>query len=867
MTVSDLLTEYIDSPLGMDEPRPRFSYRICGTDSLQRSRRIRVIDAAGNEVWDSQVVISGDTQQIEYEGAPLKPFTGYYWTVHARTDDGDGFISAPAYFETGFLGGAWEKSRWIRIPSGQGNARPAGRVARKFTPARNVRRARLCATALGLYVPFVNGREITDNRLMPGWTQYDKRVQYQVYDITPFLREGTNSFAALVGDGWYSGTISYVGVPAGDFGFGRYPLFRAEIRLEYEDGTVEVIGTDRSWTSFYLFPALLQNDIYHGEEYDAMFDDESWKLPGFDPSSEAAGPVYEEERDVAVEWNSGAPVRVVREIRPVKIERRPSGVYLLDFGENIAGVDRISLRGAHPNAVITIRHGEALDNDGNLWRDNLAFARATTVLTCGREEGLVYSPRFTFYGYRYAEVSGWPEEMTPASVTALVLSSCGRRTGAFSCSNELVNRFYENVIRSQQGNFIDVPTDCPQRCERFGWTGDAQVFSEAALTNFNTASFFTKWIADLRLASNPFSGAFPCIAPSPTLRFTSAPAPGSAGWSDAGIVCPWMLFRKYGDRRIIRRGFDSVVRYLDYQMALDRPSTIGDHLNSGSPTSSEMLARGLLIEMARIAVLMAQVADRNDVADRFSARRRELMVDFARLYFDADGELTERTQTAAAFVIHYGLAPDRDALAKARALLVDDITSVRGTHLSTGFLGTPVLLPALTECGELQLAYRLLEQTSCPGWLYPVTQGATTVWERWDGIRDGEFHKSWMNSFNHYAFGSAVSWFYDTICGIRDITEEDIASAGWKRFRLAPQPGGTLSNAEGSVLTPHGLISSSWTVNADSLTWNFTVPPNTEADIRFPGNVRDGFADPVAGPGSYTTVTDLPHAGGAAPAE
>lgn len=854
MQIYDLLTEYLESPLGMDESSPRFSYRIANSSSWQLSRRVKVVDEFGNLVWDSGVVSSGSSIQIAYSGDELKPFTRYAWSVDVITADGSAFKSPTAFFETGFLGSKWTNSKWLRIPAGQGNNRPAARLAKEFSTSGKLRRARLCATALGLYVPFVNGREITPNYFMPGWTQYNKRVQYQVFDITDFIADGINSFAALVGDGWYCGAISYVGVPPGDFGYGRYPLFRAEIRLEYEDGSLEIIGTDRSWSSFYLSPALLSNDIYHGEEYDAMFDDETWKLPGFKTNAKSLNSVDEVDCDVEIDWNAGAPVRIVREIKPVRIEKRPSGVYLLDFGENIAGVDKVFVKGCWPNAVITIRHGEALDEEGNLWRDNLAFARATTTLTCGRTPGLVYSPRFTFFGYRFAEVYGWPEEMTPDSVTALVLSSCNRRTGDFSCSNDLVNRFYANVLRSQQGNFIDVPTDCPQRCERFGWTGDAQVFCETALTNFDTSAFFTKWIKDLDASRNPFSGAFPCLAPEPTARFAAKPAEGSAGWSDAGVVCPWMLYRKFGDRRIIEREFDSVVRYLDHRLSLDHPSTIGDHLNLDAPTSCEMIARALLIEMLRIAVKMACLVDRADVERRFSARRAELLADFGNRYFSRDGELAERTQTAAAFVLHYGLAPSESAYGKARKLLVEDIVANRGCHLSTGFLGTPILLQALTECGELDLAYKLLEQTTFPSWLYPVTQGATTVWERWNGIVDGEFHPNWMNSFNHYAYGSVVSWFYDTVCGIKDLSEENPAAAGWKHFRLAPKPGGSLTHASGSVVTPYGEIKSAWEKTGDRLSWSFTIPANTDAEIIYPGEVVSGFAEPAASSGIYTAI-------------
>ncbi len=869
--LADLTTEYQIDPLGMDEPWPRFAYRLTGSRTMQTERRMVVKEDGGRAVWDSGWVRTGESIQIAYAGEPLKPFTRYTWRAEARTEEGRAVAGGAASFETGFLGAGWSASRWIHGPAGQGNYHPAARLAREFTVAKPLARARLYATALGVYTPFVNGRPATGDRFAPGWTQYEERVQYQAYDVTALLAPGTNVVATLVGDGWFCGTISYVGMPDNECGWGRYPLFRAELRLDYADGTTETIGTDKTWSSFYLDPALLNNDFYLGEEYDAMFDDTAWKLPGFKTRASSVGGVRETDWPAPIVWNAGAPVRVIRELRPVSITRRPSGAYLLDFGENVAGVERLTLMGAHPGAVIVVRHGEALDADGNLWRGNLAFAKAMTILTCGRGPGLVYAPSFTCYGFRFAEVSGWPEEMTPDSVVALVLSSVGTRTGRFACSNELVNRLYENVIRSQEGNFIDVPTDCPQRCERFGWTGDAQVFAETAMMNFAVPAFFTKWIADVDAARAP-SGAFPVVAPNPPsetgmktkasrraeVRARPGSGSGSAGWSDAGVVCPWMVYRKYGDVRILEREFDAIAGYVDLQDAAEKPGTIGDHLNLDAPTAGRFIAQALRIEMMRLAGQIAARLGREDVRARLAARRASRLDGFRAAFFTPDGELTERTQTAAAMAIVYDLAPDAAARERARRLLVADIEN-RGTHLSTGFLGTPVLLRALTETGELGLAYRLLEQTGYPSWLYPVTQGATSIWERWNAVVEGKFHESWMNSLNHYAYGSVAAWFYDTIGGIRDLAEEDPACRGWKRFRLAPRPGGTLTHAEASFLSPYGTIESAWQRRGGTVDWRFTVPCNTTAEIVFPaavppvlpeGITRDGGRI-LARPGTY----------------
>ncbi len=844
--LSHLTTEYKVNPLGMDEPRPRFSWRAEGTGAaLQTARRIVVRDEAGATLWDSDFVAAGDSVLIPYAGEPLRPFTRYYWRAEARFNDAATAASEEeAFFETGFLGTPWAASKWITAASGQGERRPATRLARELEIAKPLRHARLYATALGLYVPFVNGVRATDNRLAPGWTQYEKRVQYQAYDVTALLHPGANALAALLGDGWYCGTISRIATPPGVCGWGWTPQFRAELRLEYADGSVETIGTDTSWSSFYLHAAVQGNDLYHGEEYDATVDDEFWKLPGFRPRASAVREGGEDAGEIV--WNSGAEVRVVRELHAVSRTRRPSGVWQLDFGENVSGVERLAFKAAHPGAVVAVRHGEALDADGDLWCANLAFARQLTLVTCGKKP-FTYAPDFTCYGFRYLEVSGWPEEMDDDSVVVEVLSSAARPTGFFASSNPLLDQFFANAARSQQDNFVDLPTDCPQRCERCGWTGDAQVFSETALMNFDCGAFFTKWIADL-YASRTAQGAFRTIVPFPpgAAKAGGEKPWGLLGWSDAGVVCPWMLYRKCGDRRILETCFDGAARYVRNQdEAGDEVRALGDHLALGANTPTDFLGQALRIEMMRLVAEMARVLGRDDDARHFTARRDARLAEFRQRHFSAEGDLDIRTQTAAAFVLVYGLAPDDEARRRAAGFLADDIRA-HGVHLTTGFLGTPVLLDALEAADNIPLAYALLEQTSCPSWLYPVTQGATTVWERWDAIRDGRFHESWMNSLNHYAFGSAAAWFYRTVGGIRDLAGEDRAAAGWKRFRLAPRPGGSLTFAETRFDSPYGEIRSRWERTPDGIDYTFAIPCNATAELVLPGE-----APIILGPGTH----------------
>ncbi len=832
-------TEYRLNPLGMDEPSPRFSYRLRG-DALQTARQIRVVREGGGLAWDSGWVPSGESVQIEYAGEPLAPFTRYDWRVRIRDEAGNEspWSGEETFFETGFLGAPWT-AKWISGNAGMGSHRPAPRLFKTFTRSdASPRKARLYITALGLYEAYLNGRPVTEDCLAPGWTQYDVRVPYRAYDVTPLLKPGENTLAVLLGRGWWCGLIATVGVEDPRV-LARHPLLKAELAVTSADGTTERIVTDRSWSSVTMDQALVRDDIYLGESYDATFDDQAWKQPGYVSASTPLGSAREETHPAEIVWSRGAPVRRIAELRPVAVHRHPSGTFIMDFGRNIAGRERIRVRTPRAGATIVIKHGEMLNPDGSLHRKNLAYALATTEYTCGRNDGTeVYEPRFTYYGFRYLEVSGWPGEVGDDDITVQVLASEMEPTGAFHCDHELLNRLYANVVTSQQANFVDVPTDCPQRCERFGWTGDAQVFADTAMWNADAAAFFTKWIQDLNDACDPETGAYPPIAPDPCRG--QGRRTGSAGWSDAGVVCPWELWRKYGDRRVCERTFDSIVRYLDHVIASTdgtwiAKSTIGDHLNVDTPTSRALIATAYLAGMARLAARMARLVGRDAEAARLENTVAQTRSAFQAQFFNGAGELTERTQTAACLAVHFDLCPESSHPWVA-AFLEDDIRRKHNLHLTTGFLGTPILLSSLTKLGLIDLAYDLLLQTSFPGWLYPVTQGATSIWERWNGWTDtAGFHPSWMNSFNHYAFGSVAAWFFETICGIRPDDASDVSGQrAFRHFILAPQFGRRLNRAEAAFTSPYGVIRSAWQRDGGRIVWRVGVPCNTTATIHPP---------------------------------
>jgi alpha-L-rhamnosidase len=707
--------------------------------------------------------------------------------------------------------------------------RPSPYLRREFSIASPVRRARLYATALGLYEARLNGVRVGDHRLTPGWTDYDVRVPYQTYDVTDLVHEGANTIGAVLADGWYAGNVCWFG----PFQYGDRRWFRARLEVEHVDGTRTVIVTDDSWTVGE--GATRYADLQNGEVVDARLEPLGWDRPGFDDHAWSRVVVGEPTHG-RLEAQVAPPIRVTREVRPVRVERRPSGRYLVDFGQNLVGWLRLRVRGEAGTRLL-FRHAEVLDHRGELYVEALRSARATDeYILRGDPEGEVFEPRFTVHGFRFAEVVGHPGGLAADDITALVAHADMAQIGELRCSDARLNQLQHNIVWGQRGNFLTVPTDCPQRDERLGWTGDAQVFASTAAFNYDVRTFFRKWLRDLRDAQRP-DGAVPHVAPDVLTRHAlrsgdGRAAAGAAGWGDAIAVVPWEVLRAYGDRRLVAETLDAVKAWLDYLTAHSadfvRPDEGFADWLAPTPTPRDLVATAFFAYAAKLAARLAAELGRPDDQARYEELYAKVRAAFRRRYVRGGGAVVSGTQTAYVLALHFGLL-DPDEEPRAARRLVDEIAS-RNWHLATGFLGTPYLLPVLSRFGYDDVAFRLLTQDTFPSWLYPIVHGdATTMWERWDSWSDSRgFQDPNMTSFNHYAYGAVGEWMYQTLGGIAP------GEPGYRHIVVRPRVGGGLTWAEASLETVHGPVTTHWRLVDGTFALDVTIPPNTTAEVWLP---------------------------------
>jgi alpha-L-rhamnosidase len=678
---------------------------------------------------------------------------------------------------------------------------------------------------------FLNGRKVGEDFLMPGWSDFRERAQLMSADVTKMLRAGDNAMGAILGDGWYSGTLLWQNHRNH---YGTHPQLFAWLDIELADGRRMSVATDAAWHLRYG-PEMF-SDIYHGEAHDARCDLGDWCTPGAASTGWRPVDVFPAYRGALVP-KVNEPVRITQTLRPRKISEPDKGVYVFDFGQNIAGVCRLRLRGRRGQKV-TLKFAEMLNADGTVYRENLRLARATDTYICrggGVEE---WTPRFTFHGFRYVEVTGLGGKKPSADLlTALVLQTDMRATGTFRCSNPLLNRLDRNIRWGLRGNFLDVPTDCPQRDERLGWTGDAQVFIGTAAFHYNVRDFFRKWLQDLRDGQRA-DGAYPDVAPD-VLGKHSPQHFGNAAWADAGVICPWQIYQHYGDKEVLAENYEAMKSWIDYQErtsnGLVRPRTnYGDWLAidavtaPNAPVPCDLVGTAYFAHttdlMARIAGLLGQRAD----AQKFRRLHGRIVEAFGRAYVTPDGRVVGHCQTAYLLALAFDLLPAK-LRPKAFAHLVD-LVEARGCHLTTGFVGTPLLLPVLTRFGRTDLAYKILLQEDYPSWLYTVRNGATTMWERWNSYtKEHGFGDVGMNSFNHYAYGAVGEWMYGVIGGIRPL------APGFKKILFAPEPGGGLTSAQTSLETPQGRAVCRWQCRGRTLRVEVIVPPRSAAELRLPG--------------------------------
>lgn len=689
------------------------------------------------------------------------------------------------------------------------------------------RRARLYIAALGAHDMRLNGRPVSDERLQSESTDFRKTILYRTYDVTGLLRAGPNVLAGLVGDGWYA---SYM-APVGRYPFGPAPRrLLAQLEIEEPDGAIRVVTTGPGWR---MTPSpIVRSELYNGETYDARLEQPGWDAPGYDDASWTPCWLAEKPLGQLVSQVS-PPIRVTRTLKPKSIATPRPGCAVVDFGQNFAGLAKLFVKGPR-GATVTMRFAEILNSDGMVDQSNLRAARATdTYILRGDPAGETYLPFFTFHGFRYLEITGLPGPEW--SVEGHVIGTDLPETGMLRIDSPTVQQLWLNTLWSQRSNFLAIPTDCPQRDERLGWTGDAQVFWDAAAFNMDVGAFTRRWLRDLRDAQT-FKGAYPIFAPT-----VDSPPGASPGWSDAGIMLPWICWRRYGDTALVVEHWDSMVRQIDGILA-DNPDLIwrvvmganfGDWLALDAKNPMDETTPKALVATAMLKRSLDQIADlgeaigKNEEAARFRRLSTDVAAAFRREFVAADGTVGNGSHTSYILAIRLGLLTDPQKAVAGR-LLAADIRR-RGTLLSTGFLGTPLSLDALADVGEGALVYDLLLRTDFPSWGYMVARGATTIWERWNGDT-GDVA---MNSFNHYALGAVVGFLYRRIAGIEEM------EPGFARFRIAPLFDPRVPSASVDYDSIRGRISVQWRFDPrGALTLEASVPANTEAEIILP--VPDG---------------------------
>lgn len=841
LRVSDPVCEYRDNLLGTDVVKPRFSWRLengKNTNVIQTAYEIRVAKDAATLargkglIWESGRVPSDQSQFIVYGGPAPRSKERFYWQVrvwdnHKNTSP----WSEVGFWEMGLLDQSDWKGKWITSGlAGDSINGPVPLFRKTFTLQRDVAAARVYVTARGLYEAFINGQRVGDGWLTPGWTSYSNRIQYQVYDVTNLVGNGNNVVGAIVGNGWYRGPLAWEH-NQGIYGKETALLFQLEIT--FTDGSSEMVVSDDSWKTS-LGP-WLSSEIYHGERYDARKEKEGWLQAGYDDRNWMPAKISQQPSAELIA-TYGPLVTRHETFKPVKIFTTPKGELVADFGQNLVGLLQFRLRGK-AGQTITIHHAEVLDKDGNFYIDNLRAAKQKIEYTFKGSGEEVYEPHLTFMGFRYVRLQGYSGQLQPADLTATALYSDMMPTGNFECSNPLVNQLQHNIQWGQKGNFLDVPTDCPQRDERLGWTGDAQVFSRTAAFNMNTASFFSKWLKDLA-ADQRDDGAVPFVIP----NVLNQNAAASAGWADAATIIPWTMYNAFGDVRVLENQYESMkawVGYMEAQSVNNLWNTgfhFGDWLfyrpfddNDGrsAVTDKYLIAQSFFIYSTELLLQAAKVLGKTDDVSKYSDLVSKIKEAYLKEYVTPSGRLVSGTQTAYVLALNFDILPEY--LRAATATRLADNVKAYGNHLTTGFLGTPYLCHVLSRFGYTQLAYSLLMQETYPSWLYPVKMGATTIWERWDGIKpDGSFQTPGMNSFNHYAYGAIGDWMYRTVAGIRE------AAPGYKKIIIAPEPGGGLTNASASLMSPYGLIKSGWKIQNGIFRLEVTVPPNATADVVLP---------------------------------
>ena len=893
--ILDLRCEYQENPLAIESAAPRLSWRLASParGAAQTAWQILVASSPAalaenrGDLWDSGKVASGASSQIAYQGRALAARESCHWKVRVWDEHGEVSAWSPAAsWMMGLLQPADWRAQWIAardpepVPTDLKplHLTPARHYRKEFNAGKPVARATAFVSALGLFDLHLNGQRVGDAYFQPGWSDYAKRAYYRALDVTALVQSGRNALGAVVADGWYAGYIGFGRLnKLGPNGLGRYfygktPALLVQLELTYADGSHETVLSDPSWRVTDAGP-IREADLLMGEAHDARREMTGWDRAGFDDRGWAAAIpaaangerlVTHVDRRGDPEVNLGfqappvlqaysaPPIRITQEL-PAKAITEPSpGVHIFDFGQNFAGNIRLRVKGA-AGTTLKLRYGEMLHPNGQLMTENLRAARATDFYTLrGDPAGETWTPRFTYHGFQYAELTGIDGKPPLETLTGLVIHNDTPLTGQFECSDPVLTQFARNAVWTQRANFVEVPTDCPQRDERLGWAGDAQAYIRTASYNADIAAFFTKWLGDVTDAQLSF-GAYPDYVPYPLpTGYTNKDF--ATGWTDVGIICPWTIWRVYGDTRLVERHWASMTRFMEWRLAsstreglgLDIGNFYADWLNQNDPTPADFIDTCYHAWDCQLMAQMAEATGRTREAAMYRRRFELIRGGFAKAYVKEDGALGVPSQTAHVLALWSGLVPEAQQAATTRHLL--DKIKANGFRMTTGFLGTRALLPVLSAHGHHDEAVRLFQSRRFPSWGYEVANGANTVWERWDSYTvDKGFQNAEMNSFSHYALGAVMEWAYQTLAGI------DTAQSGFQQIRIHPRPPKISAAAEGeqaplswvkaSYHSPHGPISTHWRRDGRTYTLAVTLPANTSGTIWLPARTADAVTE------------------------
>lgn len=839
LVISKLQIEHLRETLGLGESRPRLSWVVETTAQnwRQSAYEIECLSADGQPRGQTGKIESAQSILIDWPFAPLASRERVSVRVRVWGADGsESAWSAPLTLETGLLSTSDWSARFISPAWDEDTTQsnPAPYLRREFDLKDNIQSARLYITALGLYEAELNGQVIGDQVFSPGWTVYDERLRYQIFDVTAQLKPGKNALGAILGDGWFRGRIGFGGGQRNMYG--KSLALLAQLEVIYTDGSTERIITDENWRA--ATGPILLSGIYDGETYDARLEKPGWSMPGFSETGWSGVRTVEWNLS-ALEAPLGPPVRRIERVKPVSMQKSPAGKTIVDFGQNLVGRLVIKVNGPAGHTV-TLRHAEVLEN-GELGTRPLRMAEATDHYTLKGAGVEIWEPRFTFHGFRYAEVNNWPGAFDLSALEAVVLHSDMQPTGWFECSDPLLNQLHKNVVWGMRGNFLDVPTDCPQRDERLGWTGDLEVFSPTAAYLYDVSGLLQSWLRDLATDQRKAGGAVPHVIPN-VLGKNSA---GAAAWADAATVVPRVLYQRFGDAQILADQFESMCAWVDYIESVatdgvlwDKGFQFGDWLDPTAPpdkpaqarTDKAIVASAYFAHSAHLVAEAAQILGYAEAQAKYEKLAAAARAAFVREYVTPAGRLMSDAETAYALALVFDLLPTAEQRQHAGARLAD-LVRESGYHIRTGFVGTPIICDALCQTGHYLAAYRLLLQRENPSWLYPVTMGATTIWERWDSmLPDGSINPGEMTSFNHYALGAVADWMHRTIGGLAPL------EPGYQQIQIAPRPGGGLTHAKTRHVTPYGIAASSWKIENGTFTLEMTVPANCSALVTLPGS-------------------------------